>query len=871
MLTTDTPFARYQPLAGSYDEFRDRHGRIRPSWQGIADHLDRMDVSGVAARTAEARRLVRASSANFQLPRENGDQVRPWHLAIVPLVFDEPSWLKLESGLAQRVRVLEWVLNDLLGQQRLLKERVLPPQLLSANPFFLRAYHDFPVKDSAVTRQNLNLTATDLARDNDGTWWVTGDRTRAPSGLGFALENRVITSRILPQLIRQSNVTRLASFFSALQQHFSSIATRSRENPRIAILTPGEESYRYVEDAYLAGYLGYTLVQGRDLAIRGNRVFLKTLGGLLPIDVLWRHISDDHCDPLELDPSATQGATGMLGAIRAGNVAVANSIGSVLAQMPALSPFLNHASRFFFGEDLVLPSVATYWCGSAQERQYVLDNLDDLVLRDAFVVSGDPPVVPNQLTRAERDTWVAKIKAQPHRYVGQSRPKRSTTPVWQDGCLQSWHVALRSFQVQTADGVKVLPGGLSRVSPDVEALDHSPRSGRLGQDCWVLSSSPVDHEMTLLPSPDATLSLTRSGAELPSRVAENLFWLGRYAERSESIARLLRTTMVRITSESYLTSVSYLGDLPDLPRLTAALAAVGQIEPDHAIEEFTETVPDLELILPDSIFDRQQPCGLTASVIQMVDKAVAVRDRLSMDAYRIITRIGDDLTAPRVDKGPDLTGMIERVNRLITDLLAFAGLTTESMTRTHGWRFLQLGRRIERGYQTAELLAATLTRPLVNESSLLESVLRATDSMMTYRSRYMLQLQAAAVIDLLITDDTNPRSLAYQAEQITTLISQLPTDPNEFSLGQDQRLAEAVTHRIRMSQPMVLAHMDGSGSREQLLSLLQYLFEALANLSNAVAARYLIHAGVTQSLTGRVDDIRREPSEANPTGSDSVS
>lgn len=293
MLTTDTPFSRYRPLAGSYDEFRDRHGRIRPGWQGIADHLDRMDESGVAARSAEARRLVRESSANFQLPRENSAQVRPWHLAIVPLVLDEPSWLKLESGLAQRVRVLEWVLNDLLGQQRLLKERVLPPQLLSANPAFFRAYHDFPVNGLAVTRQHLSLTATDLARDDDGTWWVTGDRTRAPSGLGYALENRVITSRILPQLIRRSNVTRLASFFSALQQHLNSIATRSRENPRIAILTPGEESYRYVEDAYLARYLGYTLVQGRDLAIRGNRVHLKTLGGLLPIDVLWRHISDE--------------------------------------------------------------------------------------------------------------------------------------------------------------------------------------------------------------------------------------------------------------------------------------------------------------------------------------------------------------------------------------------------------------------------------------------------------------------------------------------------------------------------------------------------------------------------------------------------
>ena len=421
-ISTPGPFARYKPSGDRYDEYRSSDGTPRGVWRPIAEYLDRLGEKGVGACASEATHLVRESGANFQLIRD-GSEARPWQLAIVPLVQDGKSWANLETGLQQRVRVLEAVLADLLGPQNLLKERILPAELLSANPEFARTYHELP-----VSGRRLSLTATDLARDDDGSWWVTGDRTRAPSGLGFALENRVITSRVLPQLFHRSNVTRLASFFATLQDQLNSLAPRRRDNPRVALLTPGEGSYRHVEDAYLARYLGYTLVQGRDLAIRGTTLNLKTLGGLLPIEVLWRNISDRGCDPLELDPSSTQGATGMLRAIRSGSVAVANSIGSTIVQMPALLPFLRQACRFLFDEELLLPSVATYWCGGAKERQFVLDNLDHLLLREAFAVSGDPPLVPSEMTAGQREELIARINANPFGYVGQTRPSRSKTP-----------------------------------------------------------------------------------------------------------------------------------------------------------------------------------------------------------------------------------------------------------------------------------------------------------------------------------------------------------------------------------------------------------------------------------------------------------
>ncbi len=375
--------------------------------------MDALGADGIAARAKEAERLVHESAANFHFDR-NDSPARPWKLSTVPLVLNAADSRALDSGLQQRVRVLEGVLADLLGSQRLIKERVLPAELLSANPTYHRAYHELPT----TSPNRLHLTATDLARNDDGTWWVTGDRTRAPSGLGFALENRIISGRVLPRLIRQNNVHRLAGFFVALQEHLNSIAPRNRDNPRVAILTPGPQSYRYFEDAYLARYLGYTLVQGRDLAVRRGHLNLKTLGGLLPLEVLWRNISDQKCDPLELEPDSIEGVTGLLQTIRRGAIAVANDIGSSMAQMPALLPFLPAAARFLFNEELMLPTVATYWCGGEKERLYVLEHLDQFLIRPAFVITGAPPITPVALSAAAR-------RRIGHRHQGQARTNMS--------------------------------------------------------------------------------------------------------------------------------------------------------------------------------------------------------------------------------------------------------------------------------------------------------------------------------------------------------------------------------------------------------------------------------------------------------------
>ncbi|SMP58479.1 Uncharacterized conserved protein, circularly permuted ATPgrasp superfamily [Neorhodopirellula lusitana] len=879
---------QYEKQGGSYDEARADDGSIRPHWAAIEKTFNQIGPEGLDDRSTQIEQLIRENGLTFQVdarrPYSEGDESqtpgglspnqsggvlqiepsRPWQLATVPIAFSDSDWQVLANGLSQRVRILETILADLLGPQNLVHERIIPPELLWGNPRFYRAYHqlgqpsrahaavtrsgpDGPMHIDAVIDQanpRLHVTAFDIVRGDRGRWWVTGDRTRAPSGLGYLLENRIVLSRALPHLHRRANVRRLAPFFESLRWHFRSLAPRSRDNPRVALLTPGPGSYREFEDAYLARYLGYTLVQGRDLAVRGQRLNLKTLGGLLPIEVLWRHVSDRKCDPLELDPMSHEGCTGLMQMIREKQVAVANSLGAALAEMPALLPFLQASAKRLLGEEVMLPSVATYWCGHDGPRQHVLDNMDSLIIRSAYAINDACPSVPDNRTPEERDRLIQQIKSQPHRFVAQEKLSHSLTPVWVDGKLKPWHLTLRSFQLQSASGVEVLPGGLARVSPKSDLLGRSPTSGQLTQDCWVISDAPVDHETTLLSLEPETIKIRRSGAELPSRVAEHLFWLGRYVERCESIARLLRTTLTRLAGEVELDEMS------EMPRLVKALAAMGQLEPDYAIAELEGGLPQLDSMLPASVFDTSTSRGLQASAVGALRNATAVRDRISLDAYRIFRSLHTEVVVRARPRGANVIAAIERLNLSITLLLGFSGLAAESLTRTHGWRFVLLGRRIERAHQTAELLLATLSDPVINESELCEAILDATDSLMTYRSRYLAIVQPAPTIDLLVTDESNPRSLHFQLQDIEKLLIDLPTSETQVDLGVDERIVSDLMKRLLKADPYELSHCSDAGRREQLTQLAEAICDGMPKLATAVEARYLIHTAQAQTLTG---------------------
>lgn len=822
----------YRPVPGVYDEMFSADGTCRPHCQRLLDALSQIGPGELARRFRQSQKLVHDDGVTFNSFDESGESSRPWNLDIVPAVISRVQFQQLDQALVQRATLLEKILDDLLGPQTLLREKVIPAEILFGNPAFHRAYHNL----QPANRRRLTLYAADLARSPDGNWWVTGDRVRAPSGLGFVLENRIVTSRVLPGVFRAVRPRRLAPFFLQLRETLREMAPRFRENPRTVILGRGADSPTHFEDVYLARYLGYTLAEGGDLATRDGRVMLKTLGGLLPVEVILRRVSDDDCDPVELNSASLTGVSGLVDVVRNDEVVVANSVGSRLAETPALVPFLPAACRKLLGEELRLPSSATWWCGQPDALAYVLDKLDTLVIRSAFRVNEAPPIEAGLLTQAAREELVGKLKARPADFVARERIVRSTVPVWLGTSIEPWHSAFRFFVAADGDSFQTLPGGLARSSPDRLSLDRSMAAGERAQDVWI-EGDGREETVTLLRSSVTPLVLKRSGNDLPSRDAENLFWLGRMVERADGTARALRVLLQQITSdddnESGVVRVA----------LLRTLASLGQIEPGLAVDGLKSGLPNIEQIVPASIFNTQEVLSLKSTMDSLARLIHSVRDRLSVDAWQTLNLLTDDWNpSAKQLKRLDSAYLLQLAQRIINAVATFGGFSTEGMTRTQVWRFLELGRRIERIWHTATVLQSTLVDVAAPEGFVLEAVLECCDSIMTYRGRYLTTLQAEAVIDLLVTDDTNPRSLIFQFDRIEGHVSRLPS-AGQAVLGQDERLAMSLNNSVRLAETRELAQVD-DGRRRSLDRLMQRLLDQVPRLSDAISQRYLIHAGL---------------------------
>ena len=855
MSTTLTPlratptdlFANYAPPLGGFDEMFVAPGELRPHWQRFAAAINQLGATELSRRWEQAGRLIHENGISYNAYGDPHDQVRPWVFGAMPLLVAASDWRQLAGSLEQRARLLNLVLADLYGPQKLLHQGLIPPDLLFAHPGFLRSYHGQKPSGSCF----LHLYAADLARSADGSWWVLADRTEAPTGVGYALENRIVSSRMLPQIFHNCQVERLAPFFIALRETLQGLAPKQRDNPRIVLLTPGPTSPNYFEDAYLSRYLGYTLVEGGDLAVRENRVLLKTLGGLLPVDVILRRLDSELCDPLELRGDSLFGVAGLVEAARSGNVAIVNSLGSGLIESPAFLSFLPQLCRELLGEDLKLPNLETWWCGDPQALEHVLAHLDELTIIPAFRRRSTDLRDRQQIGRLGKEQLIELLRSRPARFVAQRRPPRSTAPAWVNGAMQPWHVAMRPFLVATNDTYTALPGGLTRAS-SLEPLSIASSATEKSKDAWVLSDGPV-RVVSLLQPPGAPVELRRSGTGLPSRVADNLFWLGRQVERAECGARLLRTVLTRLAGELVFERI------PEMPALLRSLAHQGQIEPGFVVEGIREQLPAIEAILPTTVFDEAQSGSLRTTVVQLHRLAGLVRDRMSSDMWRIINRLDQDFQLPRrsgySQGGADVTDALTRVNQMLIDLGAFSGLMHDSMTRTQGWRFLIIGRRLERALQLISLLLNTIVDTKENaESPVLEAILEVGDSSMTYRSRYLSHLHLAAVVDLLLTDESNPRSVAFQLVDLYDHVEQLPRDTAEPKRSPEQRIALAALNSVRLVDVESLCAVQPGKGRPLLERLLTRLATQLPKLSDAIGHRYLIHAGAPRQL----EEVRPE-------------
>ena len=886
--TNDTSFAKkakpegllsgYKRSAGAFDELLGADGEIFPHYAKLLGELEEFGAAELARRADACQRFVHEHGITYNVYGDPRGMERPWQLDPIPFVIAPEEWSKLETGLIQRATLLNKILADCYGAQELIRSRWLSPALVFGQPDFLRPCHGIKIPGDNF----LHFYAADLSRSPDGRWWVVSDRTQIPTGAGYALANRLVTSRILPEPFRDNHVHRLAGFFLAAQNALAQLAPRQADKARVVMLTPGPHNETYFEQAYLARYLGYMLVEGQDLTVRDNHVFLKTLSGLERVDVILRRVDDDFCDPLELINNSILGVPGLVEAVRAGNVVMANALGSGLVQSPAFMSFLPGLCKHLLGEPLKLPSVATWWCGQKVAREHVLKNLDKLVVKPAFRTH-------LKIAEAEREELKRRIEFDPDMFVAQERVELSTAPSWDKNSLAAQPVSLRVFLVADGNGsYRVMPGGLARVAPDSGGKFISMQRGGSSKDTWIPSATPVA-ELSLLHATSQSVELRRTGNNLPSRLADNFFWLGRYSERADATARLLRSALLRFNPERTG------GSRPLLAPLLQTLEVRGQLPGISDKPELWTNAEAFEAELLAAIFGPASAGSLRQTAEHLQRLAMLVRDRTSNDMWRVLSQIDErlsgcdalvakgegDASAPvqngktvgavsiardegvaatsgdgaspprRVMLAGDAVGVL---NQTLLGLAAFHGLARENMTRAQAWRFLDMGLRLERAMYLCTLLDATLRSPDAENPSLLEAILEVVDSSITFRSRYNLLPTVPAVFDLVLLDDKNPRSVLFQIKQLVKHFERLPKERGD-SGGAGKTVLDNCLARLERADARELAGAAADWKQSALAKIIQETLRALPQLSDAIAASYFAHSAISRTGRGEGDNV----------------
>jgi uncharacterized circularly permuted ATP-grasp superfamily protein/uncharacterized alpha-E superfamily protein len=827
----------YQRNPGTFDELLADDGGLRPHYAKLVGELAEFSPADLQRRADTSRRLVHEQGITYNVYGDPRGMERPWQMDPIPFVIAPQEWRSLEAGLIQRAVLLNKILADCYGAQDLIRTRWLSPALVFGQPDFLRPCHNIRPHNGTL----LHFYAADLARSPDGQWWVVSDRTQIPTGAGYALANRLVTSRILPESFRENHVHRLAGFFREVQNALTQLAPRRLENARVVMLTPGPHNETYFEQAYLSRYLGYTLVEGQDLTVRDNHVWLKTLNGLERVDVILRRVDDDFCDPLELRNDSMLGVPGLVEALRAGNVTVANALGSGLVQSPAFMSFLPGLCQHLLGEELKLPSVATWWCGQKTARHHVLENLEKLFVKPAF-----RPHTRNanleELASIDRAELKRRIEFDPDLFVAQEHVEFSNAPSLDNGVLVARPVGLRVYLVAGGDGYCVMPGGLTRVSREGGSHFISMQRGGSSKDTWVTSEMPVE-EITLLPGGNQNIELRRTGNNLPSRLADNFFWLGRYSERADATARLLRSTLLRFNPERTG------GTLPLLAPLLQTLAAQGQLIDDWEQPMLNGNAEAFEAELLAAIFDTARPGSLRQIVDRMQLLAMFVRDRTSNDMWRGLSQLNERLDEPANGTFMLAGDAVGVLNQALLGLAAFHGLARENMTRAQAWRFLDMGLRLERAVYLGTLLDATLRSPEADNPSVLEAVLEVADSSITYRTRYNLLPTLPAVFDLVLLDDKNPRSVLFQIFQLTQHFERLPLEREAARPDSGKNILQGCLNRLNIADARELASLPDNWQAGKIGEVIRQTLHDLPRLSNAIAAAYFAHSAI--SRTGR--------------------
>ena len=760
----DQLLSGYAALEGRYDEMLSGPGVPRPQWDAFLRALARREGPEVGETLSLMERDIRENGITYNVYADPKGADRPWEVDPLPLLLSADEWQHIEAGIAQRADLLNRALADIYGPQQLLRSGAIPPAVIFGHSGFLHpAQHIRPPGGA-----HLFHYAADLARSPDGHWWVVSDRTQAPSGAGYALENRLVVSRVFPQMFRDLHVQHLASFFDAMRESLMRWSPKGDGPPLIVLLTPGPYNETYFEHALLARYLGFPLVEGSDLTVRDGKVWMKTVEGLRRVHGLLRRQDDNYCDPLELRSDSALGVPGLTDCARRGSILLANGLGSGVLESGALLGYLPQLSEQLLGEPLLLPSVATWWLGEPAAFADAWKRLDHLIIKPLERSMAEPAVFGADLNPAQRDALRARVAARPQRYVAQEWVHVSQAPVLERDAgrgqgaehLQARTVGLRVFAVATPDGYRVMPGGLARVAGDGDSRVIAMQRGGRSKDTWVMSDSPVNAAFSLLTSTVKPRDLVSASANLPSRAAENLFWFGRYGERCEGTARLLRVAISDVLDEATQPADAVLATLELAERF-------GLIDGSDDV--------GVQLVRAATHPDQ----GLSERFRQLSRVAFNLRDRMSNDNWRSLNQLVADPVFKRgLQSSMGLPLALVWLDKAVTSMMTLSGFVLDGMTRGAGWRFLSMGRRIERLSTLCTTLQVAIT---VGRTQGLDWLLELGDSTVTYRSRYLVTPEWLPVLDLLLRDEANPRSVGFQVKGLSEYIAKLEMQHGRFA------------------------------------------------------------------------------------------
>ncbi len=830
-----------EPAAGPYwDECRTASGTLRPAWQRFFAAAPALhgEASAAFAHLRKAiSQQIRADGVTHNL-HASGDAAqpsaaRPWSLEALPLIVEPADWAVIEQGVVQRARLLGAMLADLYGPQRLLRDALLPPALVFRHSGYLRPLHGV----APVAGMHLHIVAFDLARGADGHWSVISQRTQSPSGLGYVLHNRLIVSRLFPEAFRELRVQHIASGYRRLldtvQQQAADVAARLGDGhaPRVALLTPGPYSETYFEHAYLARYLGLSLVEGADLTVRGERLFLRTVEGLQPVHALLRRLDDDYCDPLELRPDSALGVPGLVQVLRAHNLVLANALGSGFLESSAVQGFLPAIAHSMLGEELALPSLATWWCGEAAAWHTVRGGLAGKVLRPAFLGGGEGA---RRIEAQDVQAMQRRVDADPDAFTvqGHVAPSRAALPL-PAGTLSARPALLRVYAIaDAAERWHVLPGGLTRVATRAP-LSVSMAQGGTSLDTWVLTDGAVD-SFSMLPQRLSLAELAARRPPLASRTAENLFWLGRYTERTEQAVCLAQAALELIDGDDELPS-------PLLAGLSSLAQTQGLVPPGTPGAQRSAALFGRNLLA--ALLQRDHGIGFNLQALARV--AGALRDRLAPEQWRLVLSMDYHLQGSIVHDGtnpPDVTQALPVLRRLTLQLGAMTGAQTDRMTRDHGWRLLSVGRLIERlsGMTAALAMLLPAFDPRGGSAATTELLLELFDSRITFRARYQRHEDLLALADLLVCDDSNPRAFAGTLRRLRTELGKLPgSDAARAAL---QAMLPTQGAGLSLAELAALSATDDDAMRRRLVQLAQGLQGDASALSDAIGQHYFAHA-----------------------------